>query len=83
MHTVNQTQNYSPVNMTDKASMTNYIAGGLTAAWGMLTFEHVIGIAGIIIGLTGLAVNTYYKHKQDMREQERHLRFMQGPDNPE
>lgn len=69
--------------MTDKASVTSYIAGVFTAMWGVLTFEHIIGIAGIVIGLTGLAINTYYKHKQDRREHERHMRYMRGPHNSE
>lgn len=67
-----------PINMTDKPSIITYIAGGLTGLWGMMTFEHIVAITGILIGVTGLAVNTYYKHKQDKREQERHVRFMQS-----
>ena len=35
-------------------------------------------LMGILIGLTGLLVNWYYKHKEDRRRQQIHDRKMQG-----
>lgn len=35
-------------------------------------------LMGIFIGVTGLCVNWYYKHKEDQRRQAEHERRMQG-----
>ena len=35
-------------------------------------------LMGIVIGVTGLLVNWYYRHKEDRRRQQIHDRQMQG-----
>lgn len=64
------------VDMTDKASMTTYTASAFTALWGALTFEHVVALFGLMIGVVGLAVNIYFKRREDKRAHERHMKYM-------
>lgn len=59
------------------ASKATYAgASGSIVAW-FLSSEFGM-LAGIVIGLVGLAVNWYYKHKEDKRRQAEHDRRMRG-----
>lgn len=49
-------------------------AGATLAGW--LFSSQFSVIVGIVIGITGLAVNWYYKAKQDRREQAAHDKRM-------
>lgn len=49
-------------------------AGAAVASW-LLSSEFGM-LAGIVIGITGLLVNWFYKHKQDRREEREHVRRM-------
>lgn len=69
-------QPVSKFTMTDKPSMTTYTASAFTALWGALTFEHIVAIGGLMIGVIGLAVNIYFKRREDQRAHERHMKFM-------
>lgn len=58
--------------MTDKASMTGYAGSAFTTLVGMITLEVAIALIGIVIALAGFVVNSYYKYRQNRREEERH-----------
>lgn len=54
--------------------------GGALLAW--LGTNEAAVIAGILIGLLGLAVNVYFSNRRDAREQrefEARMRKMEGP----
>ena len=51
-------------------------ASGSIVAW-FLSSEFGM-LAGLFIGMVGLAVNWYYKHKEDKRRQAEHERRMRG-----
>ena len=69
-------------DMADKASITTYTASAFTALWGALTFEHVVALFGLMIGFIGLAVNIYFKRREDQRAHERHMKYMAERDQP-
>lgn len=56
-------------------SKATYTGAGTTMFAWMLSSEFGI-LLGILIGLGGFAVNWYYKHKQDKREEIEHARRM-------
>lgn len=47
---------------------TSVVSWFLSSEFGM--------VMGILIGLTGLAVNWYYKHKEDKRREAEHRKFL-------
>ncbi len=56
-------------------SKATYGGASATVASWFLSSEFGM-LMGIVIGLIGLAVNAYYKHKEDKRRQEEHDRRM-------
>lgn len=77
MHTLPQQNDYHA--MTDKASAVTFISSVLTAGWGFVTTQAFGIVAGVVIGVAGLAVNYYfkrkeldYKRREDKRQQELH-----------
>lgn len=45
------------------------VAGGGTALVGGLAASDLVAFGGLFTALAGLAINYYYKHKADKREQ--------------
>lgn len=59
------------------ASATKAMYGGAgTAAGGFVMSNEMLGLLGLLIALAGFGVNTYYRRKQDVREQREHERRM-------
>lgn len=61
--------------MAAVGSKATYGGASATVASWFLSSEFGM-LMGIVIGLIGLAVNAYYKHKEDKRRQEEHDRRM-------
>ena len=53
------------VSITNKSMLGGAIAG----AFGWLAQINWIGLGGFLIALAGLAVNFYFQHRRDKREQ--------------
>lgn len=51
--------------------------GGWGAVFSWMLSERGVALIGIAIGLTGLAVQWWYRRKQDKREQEEHALRME------
>jgi hypothetical protein len=51
--------------MADKASITTYIGGGISAAWGLVTSQEFGILIGMLVGIAGLCVNYYFKKRED------------------
>lgn len=72
---------YEPTNrtftMTDKASITTYIGGSLSAVYGFLSSQGFGVIAGVSIGALGLVVNIYFKLRDDKYKQNDEIRKQQ------
>lgn len=59
------------------ASATKAMYGGGAGAFaGFAVSNELLGLMGLLIALAGFAVNTYYRRKQDAREQAEHERRM-------
>jgi len=50
--------------------------GASTSIVGWFLSSQFGVLAGILIGLAGLCINWYYRHKQDKREEEEHKKRM-------
>lgn len=61
--------------MAAVGSKATYGGASATVASWFLSSEFGM-LMGIVIGLIGLAINAYYKHKEDKRRQEEHDRRM-------
>lgn len=47
-------------------------AGWSTAAWGMVTFEHVVAAIGVAIAIISLLTQFWFSWRKDKREREMH-----------
>lgn len=47
-------------------------AGAATSLWGWITSSQFGVVAGVFIGIAGLALNWYFKRRTDQREQREH-----------
>jgi hypothetical protein len=56
-------------SMSDKASITTYIGGGISAISGIVTSQEFGIIFGMLVGIAGLSLNYYFKKREDMRSQ--------------
>lgn len=56
-------------------SKATYAGAGTTVTGWLLSSEFGV-LAGILIGVCGLCIQWYYRHKQDKREQAEHDRRM-------
>ena len=56
-------------------------AGSAVTVVGWLTSSNFGMWAGIVIGVAGLIVNSYFKHKSDKRAAEAHKAYMRKLDN--
>lgn len=73
------TTQHATIEATLAAAGSKATYGGASAsvvAW-FLSSEFGM-LAGLAIGMTGLLVNWYYKHKEDQRRQAEHDRKMRG-----
>lgn len=52
-------------SMADKSSITTYIGGGISAAWGILTSQEFGIVFGMLVGVAGLCLNYYFKKRDD------------------
>lgn len=67
-----QTLDATMAALGSKATYT----GASTSIVGWFLSSQFGVLAGILIGIAGLCVNWYYKHKQDKREEAEHKRRM-------
>lgn len=67
-----QTLDATMAALGSKATYT----GASTSIVGWFMSSQFGVLAGILIGIIGLCVNWYYKHKQDKREEAEHKRRM-------
>jgi hypothetical protein len=58
-------------------SKATYTGAGMTISGWFLSSEFAV-LVGIVIGVAGFAVNWYYRHKEDARQQAEHERRMRG-----
>lgn len=61
--------------MAAAGSKATYTGAGTSVVGWVLSSEFGV-LFGILLGTAGLAINWYYKHKQDKREQAEHERRM-------
>jgi hypothetical protein len=63
-------------------SKVTYTGAGMTISGWFLSSEFAV-LIGMLIGVAGFAVNWYYRHKEDARQQAEHERrmreFDEGP----
>lgn len=84
MHTIEQNNSINTEQeMIDRSSTVTYMSGTLTALWGFVTSQEFGIFAGVLIGLLGLAVNVYYKQKDERRKQEIHALQLKGTETEE
>ena len=57
------------------ASKATYTGAGMTISGWLVSSEFAV-LMGVLIGVAGFAVNWYYKHKEDRRQQAEHDRRM-------
>ena len=57
------------------ASKATYTGAGMTISGWLMSSEFAV-LMGVLIGVAGFAVNWYYKHKEDRRQQAEHDRRM-------
>jgi protein-S-isoprenylcysteine O-methyltransferase Ste14 len=55
--------------MPDKAAAAAYTGAFSTGLLGWMTFQHWMALLGFLLGVATFAVNAYYKHRQDKREE--------------
>lgn len=63
---------HSPTNdkyMADKASITTYIGGGISAFWGIASSQEFGIVIGMLVGVAGLCMNYYFKKRDDKYKQ--------------
>lgn len=70
------TNNHIDATMAALGSKATY-TGASTSIVGWFLSSQFGVLAGILIGLAGLYINWYYRHKQDKREEAEHKRRMQ------
>lgn len=63
--------------MASTGSKATYGGAGATVLGGVMSSELGVFV-GIVVGLVGLIINWYYKHKQDRREEIEHERRMRA-----
>jgi len=68
-----QTLDATMAALGSKATYT----GASTSIVGWVLSSQFGVLAGILIGLAGLCINWYYRHKQDKREEAEHKRRME------
>lgn len=51
--------------MVDKVLIIIYIVSVFIVLWGVLMFEYVVVLFGLMIGFIGLVVNIYFKCRED------------------
>ena len=56
-------------------SKVTYTGAGMTISGWFLSSEFAV-LIGMLIGVAGFAVNWYYRHKEDARQQAEHERRM-------
>lgn len=64
-------------SMADKASITTYIGGGISAFWGLVTSQEFGILIGMLVGIAGLCVNYYFKKRDDKYKQAEEMRKQQ------
>lgn len=64
-------------SMADKASITTYIGGGISAFWGIVTSQEFGILIGMLVGIAGLCVNYYFKKRDDKYKQAEEMRKQQ------
>jgi hypothetical protein len=71
MSIAEQTQQAIDVTLSTAGSKATYAGAGIsTVSW--ITSSEFGMLAGIVIGVVGLAINFYYSRKRDAREQAEH-----------
>lgn len=70
-------QNAADATLAAAGSKAAY-TGGSTAVIGWAMSSEVAAMLGVLIGIAGLLVNWYYRHKQDRREQREHEARLKG-----
>lgn len=63
--------------ITTVASKATYSGAGMSVGGWFLSSEFAV-LTGLLIGVVGLFVNWYYKHKRDKREQAEHFAKMKS-----
>ena len=58
--------------ITRTRGAASYVSSVLTALIGGLSLNDIAVIVGIVCTIGTFAVNWYYKHRENKREQERH-----------
>lgn len=61
--------------MAAAGSKATYTGAGASVMGWVLSSEFGV-LFGVFLGLGGLAINWYYKHKEDRRQQQEHDRRM-------
>jgi uncharacterized membrane protein YuzA (DUF378 family) len=64
-------------SMADKASITTYIGGGISAFFGFITSQEFGILFGMVIGIAGLFMNYYFKKREDKYKQAEEMRKQQ------
>ena len=73
--TPEQQQIAHDIAMASAGSKATYTGASTSVLGWMLSSEFGV-LCGVILGICGFAVNWYYKHKQDKREQAEYERRM-------
>ncbi len=68
---MNATQHTIDAAISASASKATYTGAGMTIGGWFLSSEFAV-LVGMLVGVAGLLVNWYYKHKQDRRLQREH-----------
>lgn len=70
-------QAISDATMAAMGSKATYTGASASVVSWFLSSQFGM-LMGILIGLAGLAINWYYKHREDKRRQDEHERRMRG-----
>lgn len=65
------TQTVADTTIAAAGSKATYAGAGMTIGGWFLSNEFAV-LGGLIIGIVGLIVNWYYRHKEDKRQQALH-----------
>lgn len=72
-----ETQATIDATMAAVGSKATYTGASASVLGWMISSEFGV-LFGLFLGLAGLAINWFYKHKEDKRQQAEHDRRMQG-----